>query len=275
MPVSKFSDDCRSCDHLNMLKHIVGGDSNVRTKLYHERTLEETACMASRRAIAGSQFLSLAAALVLVASLVGYLSLPQRGATVTFESATSSTGPTRQSTSSFTGTTTLSGPTTSVSTTASTVSLPVITTVTFNTGGLPYGCDTPAGSTITQGLNLTVYTSGSSPKIGSIFCVIASLVVIPGSTLSMTSASVISFTLTGPDDKSSTLNSCYPSGIVNISPTPFRKFACSAYWDTRAPINGVSPPPGIYIVTITGSLDYNDKTLPRVSSVFDVTLMNG
>jgi hypothetical protein len=180
--------------------------------------------------------------------------------------------------SSVTATTLSTSDTSSISNTAisiisaSTVSVPATTA---NTGGLPYGCDTPAGSTINQGFNLTVWTSDLSPKSGTTFCVTVGLIVVPGSAISITIDSAIIITLTSPNGQSTVLQQCTPSPHVALGGTPLTRFGCGAYWGTSNPINGVVPAPGHYHVTVTGLLSYTDRTLPSVSSGFNVTLASG
>jgi hypothetical protein len=150
------------------------------------------------------------------------------------------------------------------------MSVSITTTMTINTNGPPHGCDVVAGSTTNRGLNLTVWTSTFSPKTGDVLYLIAGFrPILSGAPLSQDT--VISFALTNSSGKSIELNRCdapAPRG-------PLLSFGCAAYWPTNAPINGVSPAPGRYHISVTESESNKDNTIPNTNMGFDVTLSGG
>jgi hypothetical protein len=135
------------------------------------------------------------------------------------------------------------------------------TTITQDAGSLtPNGCGNLVKNETSQGYEVATYVSSSSVTTGDYLCIDVVLLNLNGTQLTEAtgSALVASYNVTSSSGLVVFRNSCTPSTPVADSSDalsrPLRDLTCSGAWNVSAPVDGTTPAPGTYEISVIASV---------------------
>jgi hypothetical protein len=124
----------------------------------------------------------------------------------------------------------------------------------------PDGCGTLANSVSGQGYEVETYVSSTSANKGSSFCIDVVLLNVSGRNVTVESGWSVSYNITDSGGQVFFQTVCAPSvkpqspGAESSTFTPMHYASCAGEWNTSTPINGVTPQPGTYKVTVSAKV---------------------